>query len=286
MTKGQQLQAAAVREAEMQDRAVARYEAELRRIWRLVTRSIRQQLDDWDTDDTGRLRTSAVNLSRAIALRRQIRDVMTEAGLDEASLTAVTDPLDQLAESVLKTARIANPAVRVPTSAREAIEAWKTLRLAELLDVAEGAARAIQRAALDGVLGLRPVEKLVLDVADVLDLSTKQARTVYDTAVSVFSRHMEQIAADGEPEELFLYAGPADDKTRPFCRRWVGKVLERKQIDALDNGQLPDVFATAGGYACRHLWKRVSILDDELRELARTGKRAPWVTDQLAQVAA
>jgi hypothetical protein len=88
---------------------------------------------------------------------------------------------------------------------------------------------------------------------------------------------VELLNADGTDDELFVYVGPFDKKNREFCEERVGKVFSRTEIDAMDNGQLPDVFITGGGYNCRHTWKRVSILDDELRALAGTGKRVPEI---------
>jgi hypothetical protein len=52
----------------------------------------------------------------------------------------------------------------------------------------------------------------------------------------------------------YVYVGPVDDKSRSFCSRLLGKELSRKEIDALDNGQLPGVFDVGGGYGCRHWW--------------------------------
>ena len=53
---------------------------------------------------------------------------------------------------------------------------------------------------------------------------------------------------------------PASDKLiRPFCKRLMaqaarGRTWSRQQIDRMDNGQMPDVFSTCGGFNCRHQW--------------------------------
>lgn len=160
---------------------------------------------------------------------------------------------------------------------QKAIAAWKLLRLADVLDVADNAAKVIQQIAIDGTIGARPVVEMVGDIAAALELSQKQARTVYDTAVSTFSRTLVLATSNGTPDELFLYVGPTDQKVRPFCRQWIGRVVSRKVIDALDNGQLPNVFLTGGGYNCRHVFKRVGVFDFELIEIADTFLRAPGI---------
>lgn len=277
-----ELQRQAIREAAIQDAAVVAYDAELRRVYRRLTSLLRAALDEWDTDSAGRTITNAANLARVFALRRKARQMVREAGFDDAALAAVADPLDSLASSILRGREVG---AALGPNVAETLEAWKTLRLADLLAIGDDAARVIQRVALDGMLGLREVDRLIDDVSKALELSQRQARTVYDTAVSVFSRQVEQLTSTGEPDELFVYVGPVDEVMRPFCRTWIGKVRTRAAIEALDNGQLPDVLTSGGGYNCRHLWKRVSVLDDELRNIAGTSQRAPGIGTALEAVA-
>lgn len=58
----------------------------------------------------------------------------------------------------------------------------------------------------------------------------------------------------------FLYTGPLDANTRPFCRRLMvsGRTYTRAEIDRMNNRQTRDVYATCGGYNCRHKWVVVS----------------------------
>lgn len=276
------LQRQAVREAAMQDAAVVRFDAELRRVMKRLTALLKAELSTWDTDETGRTVASVNNIARVFALRRQARALLRRAGYDQLALFAVGDPLDDLAVSILKAA---GASVHMGPSLIETLTAWKEFRLADLLGIADDTARAIQRIALDGTLGLRPVDRLIQDVAGALDLRFRQARTIYDTAVSVFARQVEQTMSTGEAGELFLYVGPVDEKARPFCREWIGKVRDREAIDGLDNGQIGDVFLTGGGYNCRHKWARVSSLDDELMAIAGTNQRAPGIGALLEAVA-
>lgn len=275
MTTGQRLQQAAEREAALQAAAVRAFESDLRAVYQRVTRQLRGLLGDWQARPKGRAR--AIQLARVLALRARMREALRAAGYDAAVTRAVTDPLERLAQASLRTSRIGNASAAFAAEALPAIEAWRSLRLGELLGLADDVARVMQRVALEGMLGLRPVGSLVLDIVDAMDLSVRQARTLYDTVVSVFSRQMERASSTGAADELFFYVGPMDAKTRPFCERWVGRVLDRAAIDDLDNGQLGDPFLTGGGYNCRHQWKRVSVLDEELQTLYETGQRAPWV---------
>jgi hypothetical protein len=79
-----------------------------------------------------------------------------------------------------------------------------------------------------------------------------------------------------KPEDVFAYMGPADVKLRPFCRERVGKVFTREQIEAMDNGQMPNVFLSGGGYNCRHTFIAVSKVST-LRVLVGTDQRVPEI---------
>jgi hypothetical protein len=109
-------------------------------------------------------------------------------------------------------------------------------------------------------------------------------RSDVDTAESVFTRLAVTSSATGRENEAFCYSGPIDGLLRPFCEARVGRVFSRKAIDAMDNGQLPNVLATCGGHQCRHTWLPVPPLDD-LAALADTGQFAtPEEEQDLAQV--
>lgn len=74
-----------------------------------------------------------------------------------------------------------------------------------------------------------------------------------------YARGVQLAYAEETGEEYFVYRGPVDDVTRPFCKRLEGKVLHRSEIDALDNGQTGQgtVLIAGGGYNCRHHWRPV-----------------------------
>ena len=44
--------------------------------------------------------------------------------------------------------------------------------------------------------------------------------------------------------------------TRPFCERLLksDRTYTREEIDRMNNGQIPNVFVTCGGFSCRHQW--------------------------------
>lgn len=255
-------------DAALMDVMTAQFAEELAQVLTLVTGQVRRLVRQLQTDRSGRIVSTQQNLQRAVHLRADLIATLERAGFEDLVTRAVDEPLDELARRLLR-------GVPQPLTAYDldALVALKEIRLAELLQVGADIGVQLWRVVVDGVLGVRPVDDLVDDIADMLDVSEKWARQVYDTAVSTFSRQVGQIGTTGEDDELFLYVGPNDAKTRPFCVDLVGEVHTRAEIDAMDNGQLPNVMLTGGGYNCRHQWRRVSPLDREL--LARRVDREP-----------
>lgn len=286
-TRTERLELQVAREAALVEKLNDRFANEMREVLKLANGRTREILRELRKKD-GRLVALKANLGRVLGLRRDIQTALQEAGYQAIAEAAVDKPLDELARLVLRGNSIAQAAFTLSKSDLNVLAAFKTIRFDELMRVEADTAIRLTRIALDGTLGLQPVENLVDDVADAFDQSLKQARTTYDTAVSIYGRQVDQLHATGEPEELFYYAGPIDTKTRPFCRERVGKVFTRQELESADNKQLPNPLLTGGGYNCRHVAKRVSKLDQELIDLRKTGERAPHVQqflDQLAEAA-
>jgi hypothetical protein len=74
---------------------------------------------------------------------------------------------------------------------------------------------------------------------------------------------MDRLAVDAAGERLGytyrLYAGPRDRANRPFCKRMAGWVWPVAALQACDNGMLPDVLLTCGGWECRHNARPISL---------------------------
>jgi len=129
----------------------------------------------------------------------------------------------------------------------------------------EGAMQASAGAAITrglfGVAGLK-FGSLVETLSTRFEMGIGRARTVADTAMSVWyatasDRAFQIIAKDLPQQELrYRYSGPTDKLERPFCRHLtdVAKAYTREQIGGMNNGQIPNVMLSRGGFNCRHQW--------------------------------
>ncbi|SRR5579872_1136279 len=155
--------------------------------------------------------------------------------------------------------------------------ALKLNAITSLEMVAETAARNTMQRAMFSIAGLK-FSDLVEMLATRLETSVGKAKTIADTAQISFYRTMtdatfRRIEADLPEEELeYVYSGPDDSITRPFCEHLLkaAKSYTRAKIDQMSNGQIPNVMISGGGFNCRHTW----LVDLSAREKQEQAKAA------------
>jgi len=261
------------------ERLSAAFARELQRVLKASERELARLVIDAQAGS----RAAAGRAQAALLMRAQVRGILLANGYDAVIATATQAAAEAIVDVALS-ARDRAALAAFQTNGRQAVEALRQLVAMDLLEQGEAATTAIWRALAQQVFGVRSTSEIVRDLAVVLDRSEAQARSLFDTQVSIFTRTVEDVATGNlGPDQPYLFSGPVDDVIRPFCQRYVGKVLTRKEIDALDNGQLPNAFITGGGYNCRHTW--LAVESKEMRALVGTGKRIAGIADDLARVA-
>jgi hypothetical protein len=264
------------RQAAVADDLGRSYAVELARVKRDLERELRRLL----LEATKGKRTPIALASRALGLRRELRQMLEAAGYDQLAAAGTGRGLDRMALAVERT-RLAAQVAKFTSRDAARIQALKELARLDLLAQGDEVATAVWRSVVQGVYSQRKPSEILDDLATVLDKTLAEASTLYDTSVSVFGRQIELLKATGEDDERFVFAGPVDNKTRPFCLRHVGRVYTLAEIEQLDNGQTGSTFLTAGGYNCRHHWVALSKFS-ELRDLHGTDERMPEVQDAVS----
>lgn len=89
------------------------------------------------------------------------------------------------------------------------------------------------------------------------------------TRITSFGRELTAVAAESAGIDHYLYTGPLDGITRPFCRQLAGKVFTKSQVQDLRNYQIEPPLVRGGGYNCRHTWAPVSEELIESADLSR-----------------
>ena len=251
------------------DRLSATFARELAAVWRDAERALRQLLNEAAAAGAA---PGATALRGAVLLDR-VRRVLRDAGYDQLVTAAASTAVDALLTDALK-GRTAREAGMFVQNGQATMNALREIATVDLLQRGDEVATALWRSLAQHLFTTRPQRDILEDLADALDSDLAHVRTLFDTQVAIFNRQIEATAtADDGPAQAFLYSGPVDDRTRDWCLERVGKVFTREEIDAMDNGQLPNAFLTGGGYNCRHVF--MAVESQELKDLAGTGWRAP-----------
>lgn len=118
--------------------------------------------------------------------------------------------------------------------------------------------KAAIRAAISDVYLDVPVDVAMSTLNDRLNRSEGKQLTEVKTKISQYGRSITAAAASAADLDYYLYTGPQDGITRPFCQALVGLVVSSKQMSRLNNGQGLNVLTSCGGYNCRHSWSPVT----------------------------
>lgn len=93
--------------------------------------------------------------------------------------------------------------------------------------------------------------------------------TELNTALMSYNRALHVSKAEEYGLDLFLYIGPDDKITRPFCSDVLSGDVQRieprdapiytiDEIESMDNGQGLPVITSGGGFNCRHHWRPIT----------------------------
>jgi hypothetical protein len=114
-----------------------------------------------------------------------------------------------------------------------------------------------------------PVNIVMSNLEQRLKRSEGRQLTEVKTQISQYGRGITAVAAEAADMDLYLYTGPRDGITRPFCRQLIDLVVSKSQMRRLNNGQGLSVITSGGGYNCRHSWSPVTAGFVEAANLTR-----------------
>jgi len=217
-------------------------------------------------------------VGRLLKLRTEIRQALEASGYSVLVTRASIDAVDRMATTAR--GRIVTQSAAMGRVSPERLRVLAELMRADLLGVGEALAHQVWRSAMLSIYTDRPVSEIVGALAKAIEKSRAQAQTLFDTQVSMVGRQIVAAEPKESETQAYLYVGPVDGIVREWCLEQLGMVRTQPKIEALDNGQLPNPFITAGGYSCRHSW--MAVADPELKALADTGQRASGFSERVA----
>jgi hypothetical protein len=152
---------------------------------------------------------------------------------------------------------------------RQVVDALVSYQVGIIEDRAGVAVDSIRSQVMRNVLlGQKPDMDLLVSTA-LQPLETSLVGEL-NTAMAGFNRAVTFKKAQDHGVSNFLYLGPLDKITRPFCRAHVNKIYTQDQIDDMPDQQGLPVALYGGGYNCRHRWQ--PLTDQKVQELLEEGR--------------
>lgn len=237
-------------------------------------------------NDDGRL-TGLKNKGYLADVDDLFRAAMKDAGYDRLAAAFVAQFPEQLplltrTLAVISKAMGANfsAGAVLSTADLEQLANGQRLTLESLRQTVTEVAQLAKQRALVKYNGLRP-SQLERILEKTFHQTVGQASTLASTGIAVWYRQATALALKKIEKETpleYTYDGPDDSLTRDFCHTLKrdqarGITWTRKQIDAMDNGQLPNVMESGGGFNCRHQW-RVALTEDHKASYERNSRVA------------
>jgi len=200
------------------------------------------------------------------ATDEQLLELLITGGLGDAIDGFITQQ-QRINNAVSKTLSAVDPEFNMGLIASD-VEALQTQTIS---DIFEGVViPTIKSTVRDGLRDLSasvPLNTVMSNLQTRMSRAQGRQLTDIKTKISQYGRSLTATASAVAGLNHYLYTGPVDGITRPFCRALVNLVVDEKQMRRLNNGQGLAVKTSGGGYNCRHSWSPVTESFIEAAEL-------------------
>jgi len=248
-----------------QREAIQRYKTEIDNVYELylnafkrINRELSTLLREKIIDTKGGGKFTSDKIARYTELRRQAEIALRQSGFDGYVRRLVTEGYKEGydVQSLLQQ-RLAGVAFTdvVPFTDVELTE----IREADYSALSQYYDNVIKQAIVDIVRGATSKEEATSNIKKVVEgkYENNVARWV-ETGFAAFTRSTTERFALEEGIKYFLYAGPKDSITRPFCAKHIGDIRTIAEWKRIRNPSPLPTIPYLGGYRCRHTLIAVS----------------------------
>lgn len=186
----------------------------------------------------GVLDSTKYNLSNLVEIRRQVAAVAEREGLSDI-VTALRRELPEVVRLVLAEYDMDLGAFKADIT-RELVAVLQGQEQEIAQAIVKGTSSEVERAMRHAMTGALDVAELQSRVAQALNTSLGRAAVTIDRAVREVGDRALVAAGEaasealGDDEFVYIYEGPDDVATRPYCDARVGKYLTLEQAQALE----------------------------------------------------
>ena len=116
----------------------------------------------------------------------------------------------------------------------------------------------LKQEVINGIINNRTVDD-IMDVIGTKGYGATGMRRIINDGLNNYSRSVSRMMMDEAPDNTkYVYIGPADEKTRPFCLSAIqAGAITMAEIKSM-GGEWFDSLTGGGGINCRHGWEMAS----------------------------
>lgn len=202
----------------------------------------------------GQINTSSTTAIAETALARQnIERILLDSGYYEATGKLLSDGYQRVIEESFKVYQDSiGENFQFADVSLQRLNSLKQMDLTQFGRLGDDFATDMTRVLLDLQFGTVSNSQALSILRSNVERFNQHAQTWVTTGLSGIYRESSVLLANDNKIEKFIYVGPRDSITRPFCAEHLNEIKTKKEWDELDNGQILPISTFGGGYNCRH----------------------------------
>ena len=200
-----------------------------------------------------------LGVQKQVGLANQLSQLLDESGY-AATLEGYARDFEQSVADVRKQLTAAGISVKLTQADLALIEEVERISVAGLRIKADEFILKLEGEVMNAALSGQTVGETTARLSAMAEselVANHHIQTLADTSITRFNRQMIVKKAEEAGVDKYEYVGLIIETSRDFCRKWIGQILTKDEINALDNGQTSNVMTDGGGFNCMHLWRPV-----------------------------
>lgn len=233
-----------------------------------LQKNILNQLTKLKTAKGGKLEGIRVNLKQSQKIHKRIEQLFEQDFTDE--MKSMIKDFSSVNKSIARSYKNLGEAADFTDIDRSAMRVLRDGVYRDYVSVSGRKKQQIIQSVYDLIIGGGDFDDVVTAVQSALTGTNRagavgrnllaEARTLARDSIMQYHQEVNNLINDEIEIKHFLYVGDIMATTRDFCRRRVGRVYTRDQIDSWTfkwAGKSGPAYTHRGGYNCRHHWQGV-----------------------------
>lgn len=261
------------------DARLNEFERNMIRVQKEMMNRVLGLVNKLEIGEDGNILSNTDNIGTASKSLATLRRSLTRSGYKELVADHVAGFGDNV-DQIINIARAVGVEMDVAVLDPKELTNLQGEYLSEFDEIGEKAVKELKKGIYDATLNGTPSGDLISNLQKTIIGEDKRggklknyAKTYAQTSQMGYDRHVGNRMAEETGFVDYIYLGPDDSITRPFCNSHINKVFTLEEIQSLSNGQNLSVRQYGGGWNCRHFFQ---VVDPETaQEIRENGLEMP-----------